>query len=235
MGKRIISQRRGRGTSTYRSHSFKAKAPVKYPSINTVKKGIVVDLIHCPGHSAPLAKVKFEDGQKGHLFAFEGMSVGTEFNLDEGEAVKGNILPLNKVPAGSFVFNIEARPGDGGKFVRSSGSFAKVVSKLEGKVVLLMPSKKQKIFDENCRVTLGVVAGGGRLEKPILKGGKKHYAMRARGRLYPHVSAVAMNAGEHPFGSGRGRHIGKTKAAPRFAPPGRKVGQIAPKRTGRKR
>jgi len=53
--------------------------------------------------------------------------------------------------------------------------------------------------------------------------------------LYPHISGVAQNANDHPFGSGRGRHIGKAKAAPRFAPPGRKVGQIAPKRTGRKR
>ena len=98
-----------------------------------------------------------------------------------------------------------------------------------------MPSKKEKEFNANCRATIGVVAGGGRLEKPFLKAGKKWHAKRARGKLYPVTSAVAMNAVEHPFGSGRGRHMGKPNVAPRHAPPGRKVGLVRPRRTGRKR
>jgi large subunit ribosomal protein L2 len=236
MGTRIISQRRGRGTITYRSHSFKSKGAVKYVKGDEKLTGKIVDLLHSPGHSAPLAKIKYSNGKDGLLFVAEGLSVGNEIMVGvNAEPVKGNVLPLAKVPAGSTVFNLEIQPGDGGKIVRSSGTFAKVVSKLEGKVVVLLPSKKQKILNENCLATLGVVAGGGRLEKPILKGGKRHYAMRARGRLYPHVSGVAMNPVDHPFGSGRGRNMGKNKTAPRFAPAGRKVGQVAPKRTGRKK
>jgi len=83
--------------------------------------------------------------------------------------------------------------------------------------------------------TIGIVAGGGRTDKPFVKAGNRWHAMRARGKLYPITSAVAKNAVDHPFGSGRGRHMGKPSVPPRFAPPGRKVGQIHAKRTGRKR
>ena len=97
-----------------------------------------------------------------------------------------------------------------------------------------MPSKKQKQFHPNCRATVGVIAGSGKGEKPILKAGKRHHMMKARNKLYPQTSGVAMNAVDHPFGSGRGRHKGKPTIAPRFAPPGRKVGMIRARRTGRK-
>ena len=96
-----------------------------------------------------------------------------------------------------------------------------------------MPSRKEVDFNSSCRATVGIVSGGGRLEKPFIKAGNRWHAMRARGRLYPITSAVAMNAVEHPFGSGRGRHMGKPSVAPRHAPPGRKVGQVRARRTGR--
>ena len=82
---------------------------------------------------------------------------------------------------------------------------------------------------------IGVAAGSGRSEKPFVRAGKKWFAMRARGRLYPKTAAVAMNAVDHPFGSGRGRHMGKPSVPPRNAPAGRKVGQIKARRTGWKR
>ena len=103
------------------------------------------------------------------------------------------------------------------------------------KVSVLMPSKRQKLFNGNCRATIGRVAGGGRTEKPFVKAGNKMHAMRARGKLFPVTSAVAVNANEHPFGCGRGRHVGKPKNAPKHAPPGRKVGIQYSRRTGRKR
>jgi len=236
MGKRIMTQRRGRGTSLFQAHTFRAMGPVKYLPLGKVLTGKVLDLVHCPMHSAPLAEIKYDNGEMHYHFASEGMTVGDIIQFGSNIAKSGNILQLNDVPAGSLVFNLEIRPGDGGKLVRSSGTFAKVVAKIEGnKVIIMLPSKKQKIFDGRCRVTIGTVAGGGRLEKPFLKGGKRNYAMKARGRLHPQVSGVAMNAFEHPFGSGRGRHAGKPKSAPRFAPPGRNVGHIHSKRTGRKK
>ena len=126
-------------------------------------------------------------------------------------------------------------PGDGGKFVKSSGTFAKVLARMGNKVLIKLPSKKDKLFNASCRATIGVIAGGGRLEKPMMKAGRNWHAKRARGKLYPVTSAVAMNAMEHPFGCGRGRHMGKPSIAPRNAPPGRKVGLVRARRTGRVR
>ena len=107
--------------------------------------------------------------------------------------------------------------------------------KTKNKVIVQFKSKKTKELNPECRAIVGIAAGGGRLEKPILKAGKRMKMMRAKNKLYPQTSGVAMNAVDHPFGSGRGRHIGKSKVAPRFAPPGRNVGSIRSKRTGAKK
>jgi large subunit ribosomal protein L2 len=122
--------------------------------------------------------------------------------------------------------------------IRSSGSAAILIKKEAGKVALLLPSKKEIWFDEKCRASVGVVAGGGRLEKPIIKAGKKYHMIRARGKLWPRTSAVSMNVIDHPFGSGRGKTVshGKKGKIPKLhAPPGAKVGSLRPKRTGKKK
>ena len=237
MGKRIITQRRGRGTSTYKSPSFRFRGKVINPPLSKeLVKGKVLDLIHCPGHSAPLAAVQLETGQRGFILAHEGMFTTQEIEFGpESNPKKGNTLPLIKIPVGSDVYNIESKLGDGGKFMRAAGSSAKVVSKTDNSVTLKFKSKKQKTFRPECRATLGVVAGGGRKEKPIVKAGKAHHMNKAKNKLYPRTSGVAMNAIDHPFGSGRGRHIGKPKIAPRHAPPGRNVGLIRAKRTGKRK
>jgi len=228
MGKRLITQRRGRGTFTYKAHSHRFKGAVKYSHTNDIK-GVIKDFIHCKGHSAPLAEVVY-DGKKILAFAIEGTKVGEIIGV---ETKKASVLPLSAIPDGSFVHNIERRPGDGGKFVRSAGGSARILSHLDEEVIVRMPSKKQKRFNSKCRATIGIIAAGGKRDKPFLKAGKKMAAMRAKNKLYPKTSGVAMNAVDHPFGSGRGRHAGKPKTAPRFAPPGRNVGLIRAKKTGR--
>jgi len=97
-----------------------------------------------------------------------------------------------------------------------------------------LPSGATKLLKDACRATIGVVAGGGRIEKPFLKAGKKFHWMRAKGHKYPRVRGVAMNACSHPFGGGRHQHPGKPTTVSRHAPPGRKVGHIAARMTGRK-
>lgn len=237
MGKRIISQRRGAPKTRYRAPSHRYFAEAKHSVVsNDVKFATVVDLVHSISHSAPLARIKYEDGKEGYIQASQKMAVGDVIATGAGATVsQGNTLPLKEIPDGTNVYNIESQPGDGGKFARASGAFATVAAKIGNKVVIRFPSKKQKTFEGSCRATIGVVAGGGRLEKPIIKAGNRWHMLRARGKLYPIVSAVAMNANEHPFGSGRGRHAGKPTIAPRFAPPGRKVGQVRARRTGKKR
>lgn len=241
MGKNIISQRRGRGTSTYRSPSHRFIGRISYPKIDQkqnegVLMAYIKDIFHDPGHTTPIAQVQYENGQKDYLFAYNGMHTDKVIFIgSKAQPQVGNILPLKNIPVGATIFNIEASPGDGGKFIRSAGSFATIISKTDKKITVLFPSKKQKDFDPESRATLGVLASSGRKDKPFVKAGKRHHAMRAKNKLYPQTSGVAMNAVDHPFGSGRGRHIGKTKTPSRFAPPGRKVGSIRAKRTGKRR
>jgi len=97
-----------------------------------------------------------------------------------------------------------------------------------------MPSKKEIMFDEKCRATIGTIAGQGRLDKPIVKAGKMWHMMKARNKLWPRTSAVKMNIIDHPFGSGRGKRI-KAKIAKLNAPPGANVGLIRPRQTGRRK
>ena len=89
-------------------------------------------------------------------------------------------------------------------------------------------------MQSKCRATIGVLAGGGRKDKPFLKAGKKFHAYRTRGKQYPTVRGVAMNAVAHPHGGGGHQHVGKPYTVKRGASPGRKVGSVAASRTGRK-
>lgn len=233
MGKRITAQKRGRGTPTFKAPSFRSKGAAKLPQ---KESAMVVDLIHCQAHTAPLAQVYFDDGASGLLIASEGLAVGDELDFSsEAQVAHGNVLPLKNIPEGIAIFNIESKPFDGGKFARSSGAAARVISRSKDFVVVEFPSKKQKKFNPNCRATIGVVAGGGRVEKPFLKAGNKFYAARARNKYWPSVSASAMNAVAHPFGNKRTLRKSKAKPAPKNAPPGRKVGAIRPRKTGRAR
>jgi large subunit ribosomal protein L2 len=149
--------------------------------------------------------------------------------------VPGNTTYLKNIPEGTPICNIEAQPGDGGRFARASGTFALVVSREEDKVLVQMPSGKLKWLHPNCRATIGVVACGGRTDKPFVKAGKKYHKMKSKAAKWPRVRGVAMNAVDHPFGGGKHQHVGRPKTVSRNAPPGRKVGSIAARRTGVRR
>ncbi|MGM5480960.1 MAG: 50S ribosomal protein L2 [Nanobdellota archaeon] len=234
MGKRITAQKRGRGSSRYRVHSFRYKGKAK--TLARKDGALVTDLVSCRGHSAPLAQVCYDDGTGGYTIAPEGACVGDIIDMsDEAKVDHGNVMKLNDIPEGVSIFNIESIPGDGGKFVRSSGTVARVISKSKTGIVVEFPSRRQRRFNPDCRATIGTVAGGGRVEKPFLKAGNKHFAMKARNRYWPRVSANSMNAVDHPFGNSRSSFKAKSRPAPRNAPPGRRVGAIRPRKTGRSR
>lgn len=228
MGKRIIARRKGRG-GIYSASSHKYKAEVKYPPLDKVS-GTVIDFVHDPGHTSPLARMDF-NGKEVYMLPAEGIRNNQMVSIG-GDMKTGSVLPVGDIPDGTRVFNIENKPGDGGKLVRSAGTSGVVVSHAE-KTVIQLPSGRFKAFNPRCRATLGIVSGGGRTEKPWTKAGKKYYAMKSRGKIYPKVSGVAMNPVDHPHGGGSHQHVGKTSSLPRGAPPGRKVGHIAPKKTGK--
>jgi large subunit ribosomal protein L2 len=236
MGKNLIQQRRGRGTKTFTVPSFRYKGTARYIQLtNEVLMGQIIDLINCPGHSAPLAKVKYTNGEEMLMIAPEGIKVGEAVRFGKSASNPGNIMSLKDIPEGTAIFNIEAIPGDGGKFVRAGGCFAKITAKFPEKVLVLLPSSKEKEFKPECRASIGVIAGSGRVEKPFYKAGNKYHAMKARNKYYPRVSGVSMNAVDHPFGSKSSHTKGRPTQSARNDPPGRKVGKIAPSRTGRKK
>lgn len=232
MGKNLIQQRRGKGTTRFRTRSF---ASAGEASIKQKNNYTVLDLIHSTGHSAPLARVKYDDDSYGLIIAAEGIFVGQDYVMTaDAPIAHGNILPLKAIPEGTPIFSIEQKPGDGGKFVKSSGGSAKLITRADSGVTVRLPSKKNKVFHPECRAIVGTVAGGGRVEKPLLKAGKKHHIMKARNKYYPIVSGSAMNAVAHPFGNKRSSRKSKSTPTSKNAPPGRKVGAIGARRTGRK-
>lgn len=238
MGKRILVQRMGRGTPTFRSPKHLRIAAVKYPYTPPVStlKGVVVDILHEPGRSAPIALIKLENGEEFYNVAVEGLRVGQIIEIGPNASPSnGNILPLRNIPEGARICNIELRPFDGGKLVRSGGSYAILTGKTSTHAIITLPSGKQKSILLDARATIGVVAGGGRLEKPLLKAGNSYYKWKVKARKWPRVRGVAMNAVDHPHGGGSHQSESKPTTVSRRTPPGRKVGHIAARRTGRKK
>ena len=235
MGRRIQGQRRGRGSPTFRapSHRYKAELSHKHTE-GDLLVGEVTDIEHDPARSAPVARVAFEDGDERLILASEGVGVGDRIEIGISAAIEpGNTLPLAEIPEGVPVVNVEAQPGDGGKYARASGVNADLITHERDAAVVQLPSGEVKRLSPDCRATIGVVAGGGRTEKPFVKAGKKYHKMKSRGTKWPRVRGVAMNAVDHPFGGGGRQHPGRPKSVSKNAPPGRKVGDISSRRTGR--
>ncbi len=238
MGKRIRAQRLGRGSPTFKA-SLRRKYEVGYPaqliSKNQLIVGMVKELDHDPGRGAPVAIIALENGETFPVVAVEGMYVGQLIEMGEQASISpGNILPLGRIPEGTQVSMIEHKPGDGGKLVRAPGTYATVTAQLGDKTIVSLPSKKVIELSSKCLAMIGVVAGGGMKDKPFLKAGKKYHWMEAKHRPYPRVRGVAMVAALHPFGGTR-KKLGRPETVSRNAPPGRKVGYIAARRTGKKK
>lgn len=236
MGKSLIQQRRGKGSSRFRAPSFgyEGKSSFQGYEEGKILAATVSGIIHSSGHTAPLMELEYSNGEVGLLQSPEGIRVGDRIEMGkDAEPKNGNILCLKNIPEGTSIYNIESKPGDGGKFVRASGSFAKIITKMDDGIVVELPSSKRKTFSPECRAVIGTVAGSGRTEKPFLKAGKKFYAMKAKNKFWPIVSGTSMNAVNHPFGGSSSHAKGIPTQSSRNSPPGRKVGKIAPKRTGR--
>jgi large subunit ribosomal protein L2 len=242
MGKRIRVQRRGRGGSTFRASTHKRVAPAQYPLKITPKEsfeglvnGVVEALVHDPGRGAPLAFVRFENGETCYTVTPEGVFKGQQISLGGKAAAEvGNILPLGKVPEGTMVCNLELRPGDGGKMAKSSGAYATVVGHTPQGTMVRLPSGRTRYVNDYCMATIGVVSAAGRTEKPFLKAGEKFHLMKAKGHKYPRTRGRAMVAAVHPYGSSK-RSARKVTTTSHGAPPGQKVGLIAARGAGQKK
>src|SRR3989338_5666445 len=172
MGKRIISQRRGKGTNVYRVPSV----GLRYRPLYKNEAGKIADIVHDVGRDAPIAKIVYQNGTEGHMVAYKGLKVGDDTT---------NIgIPLSKIPESTPIFGLETYPNSGPKLCMAPGSSAMILSKSEKECIVQLPSRKTKSFNLLCRATLGTPAGDGRSEKPFVKGGTKGHLMKVRGKRY---------------------------------------------------
>lgn len=248
MGKWILPQRKGKSI-IFTRRGVHHKGAVKLRKLDFVErngyiKGVVKEIVHDPGRGAPLARVSFKDthhsGKKEEIIvAPEGLYAGQYIYAGlKARLTIGNILPIGEMPEGTSICNTETQVGDRGVVARSSGCSAVVISHNAetGKSRIRLPSGQKKTVHSKCRAMIGMVAGGGRTEKPILKASVQYWKFKAKGkRIWPTVRGVTKNPVEHPHGGGNHQHIGTPSTVSRYAVHGRKVGLIAARRTGRKR
>merc|ERR1712179_254158 len=216
--------------------------PLDKSERNGYMKGVIKAIKHDPGRGAPIAQIVFRHPYKfkqvkENFIAIEGMYTGQSVYCGKKADLKiGNTLPLGQLPEGTIISNVEGKPGDRGKLGRASGDSCSIVGHMEnGKTRIRLPSGSKKTLQSACRATVGIVAGGGRIDKPMLKAGRAYYKYKAKRNCWPKVRGVAMNPVEHPHGGGNHQHIGHASTVRWNASAGQKVGLIAARRTGRLR
>jgi len=238
LGKRPLVRRRGRGGMQFRAATTGKMAPAKYPrfSLSEQHEAEVVDIVHERGRPAPLTKIRFENGSFSYIPSVLGTKIGArlQFGLNS-QVLPGNVISIQNIPDGTLVCNVEKHFGDGGSLVKSAGSYATVFSHGNEGVTLKLPSGKFTTLNPQNRAMIGILAGGGSDERPFMRAGVAWRKMRSRGRKYPIVRGVAQAVYVHPHGGGRHQHVGRGSTVSRNAPPGRKVGSIAARKTGRAR
>lgn len=244
MGRVIRAQRKGHG-GIFKAHVTHRKGAAKLRALDFAERngyirGLVKEIIHDPGRGAPLAKVEFRDmlkyGRRTSTFiATEGMYTGQFVYCGKKATLSvGNVLPVGEMPEGTVVCNVEEKAGDRGSVARASGNYATIIGHKtdQGLTRIKMPSGAKKVISSKCRGTVGIVAGGGRIDKPLMKASRAMYKYRAKRNCWPKVRGVCMNPVDHPHGGGNHQHIGKASTVSRYAPPGAKVGLVAARRTG---
>ncbi len=242
MGKRILVQRRGRGSPTFRSLSHRKRGRARYLPLTEEELSdkiefTIIDFTHERGRGVPLMLIKYANDSECFLPAPEGVYVGQTREQGVNAALEvGNVLPIIRIPEGIWICNVEMRPGDGGALCRSSGTHGLVRSQSKESSSILLPSRQVKTINNKARAMIGVISAGGRPDRPFVKAGLKRAFMRAKGhKSFPVVRGVAMNIASHPFGGGAHQGPGQPTTVSRNAPPGRKVGLIAARRTGLRR
>ena len=161
----------------------------------------VIGIEYDPNRSANIALICYADGEKAYILAPEGLTDGMKvMNGPHAEARVGNCMPLENIPIGAQVHNVELYPGKGGQLVRSAGNSAQLMAK-EGKYATLrLPSGEMRMVPIICRATIGVVGNGDHALINIGKAGRKrHMGFR------PTVRGSVMNPNDHPHGGGEGK------------------------------
>ena len=206
-GKRSTGGRNNQGRITVRYRGGGHKRLLRLVDFKREKDGIpavVKTIEYDPNRSARIALVFYADGEKRYIVAPNGLKVGaTIMSGAEAAPELGNSLPLEKIPVGTVIHNIELRPGQGAKMVRSAGNFAQLTSR-EGKYCIIkLPSGEIRKVLSVCRATIGSVSNSDHALESSGKAGRSRWLGRR-----PHNRGVVMNPIDHPMGGGEGRQTG---------------------------
>ena len=196
--------RNNQGKITVRHHGGGAKQKYRIIDFKRNKDGIpatVVGIEYDPNRTANIALICYADGEKAYIIAPEGLTDGMKvMNGPEAEVRVGNCLPLEKIPVGTQVHNIELAPGKGGQMVRSAGNSAQLMAKEGEYATLRLPSGEMRMVPIECRATVGIVGNADHNLIKIGKAGRKrHMGVR------PTVRGSVMNPNDHPHGGGEGK------------------------------
>ncbi len=171
----------------------------------------VVSREYDPNRSSWITLLHYADGAKRYIIAPVSLEIGSQVEAGEKAEIRiGNALPLRRIPLGAVIHNLELSPGRGGQVARSAGTSAKLIGKEGKRAHIRMPSGEVRIFNVECRATIGEV---GNPDHKNVKSGKAG-RIRHMGRK-PHVRGVAMNPVDHPHGGGEGRaRVGRPQVSP---------------------
>jgi large subunit ribosomal protein L2 len=205
--KKRTAGRNSAGRITVRHRGGGHKRKYRVIDFRREKSGVpanVAAIEYDPNRTANIALLYYLDGEKRYILAPQGLTVGMQVvSGPESEPSIGNALPLDKIPLGTMVHNVELEPGRGAKIVRTAGTGAQLMAK-EGKhAQLKLPSGEIRLIHVKCLATIGLVGNGDRSGRSDGKAGRKRW----RG-IRPTVRGVAMNPVDHPMGGGEGRTSG---------------------------
>jgi large subunit ribosomal protein L2 len=191
---RITVRHRGGGNRTkYRIIDFKRD--------KISMQATVLSIEYDPNRTAYIALVQYEDGEKRYILAPLGLKEGDKVTSGAGADIKpGNSMPLELIPVGTFIHNLELYPGRGGQLARSAGNLAQLMAKENGYALVRLPSGELRNLPQSCKATIGQV---GNIDHENIKlgkaGRKRHMGWR------PTVRGSAMNPNDHPHGGGEGK------------------------------
>ena len=202
--KKKTDGRNNQGKITVRHRSGGVKRKYRLIDFKRVKDGItaiVSSIEYDPNRSANIALISYKDGEKAYILAPKGLQVGDIVESGENADIKvGNTLPIMNIPVGTFIHNVELKPGKGGQLVRSAGAGAQILGREDKYVLIRLASGETRKILGTCRATIGVI---GNEDYSLVKVGK---AGRTRHMgIKPTVRGSVMNPNDHPHGGGEGR------------------------------
>jgi len=202
-----ISGRNNKGRMTIRHRGGGHKKLYRIIDFRRDKKEIpakVLSLEYDPNRTARIALLAYADGEKRYILAPNGLEVGSSVIAGENaDILVGNALPLNNIPLGTMIHNIELRKGKGGQMARSAGTAAQLLAKEAGYAQIKLPSGETRMVHLKCYATIGQVGNLNSENVSIGKAGRKRWL-----GIRPTVRGVAMNPVDHPHGGGEGRTSG---------------------------